>query len=72
MKKVKLILTIVQAKELRHVAGNGYGDGDFYDGQGYGGKRDEKKYTIAIGKLEDAIEEAMGKEFTHRMGPRKS
>lgn len=50
-KKIKIEFTEKEASELLSVAGNGYGDGDFYgisednpSGQGYGGKKERDAF----------------------------
>ena len=55
-------MTIEQAMELLDVAGNGYGDGDFYGlndpegkDRGYGGKRGANKYHAAVSAIKAAI-----------------
>lgn len=59
-------LTIAEAQELMNVAGNGYGDGDFYgmncDGRSSvpesGKGRDYRTYCRAADKMDAAIREA--------------
>lgn len=55
-KNVKLELTILQAEELMAVAGNGYGDGDYYGNgkEGRGGKRQQNAFLAAYTKLVQA------------------
>lgn len=63
MKKIKIELTQKEAEELRAVAGNGYGDGDYYGlndgagpgGNGYGGKRENNAFIRAYEKLSKAL-----------------
>lgn len=60
--KVRVELTVPQALALREVAGNGYGDGDYYSG----GRAGERVFLNAMRRLEDAIERVRG-EFAHRV-----
>ena len=64
--KVRVELTVPQALALREVAGNGYGDGDYYSG----GRAGERVFLSAFRKLEDAIEQKRG-EFANRMTTRR-
>ena len=64
MKRVRLSLTIPQALALRLVAGNGYGDGDFFHGRAAAPTR--AAFLRALAALEDATEAARG-EFANRM-----
>jgi hypothetical protein len=65
-REVNVVLTLAEARELRHVLGNGYGDGDFYDGD----RRGERFFLRGIRKLEDAMEHALGGQFKHHVGGR--
>lgn len=55
MKKVKVELTKKEAEEVLGLMGNGYGNGDYYDGAGYGGKREEAAAQRAYKKIADAM-----------------
>lgn len=58
MAKIKVELTEKEANELLFVAGNGYGDGDFYglNGQdGFSPKKDAKFYYRAVEKITKAL-----------------
>lgn len=57
MKKVKLELTEAEARELFHVALNGWADGDYYeDGTaGRGSKTQMNSFLRAYKKLIDAL-----------------
>lgn len=50
-KKVIVEFTEKEASELLNVAGNGYGDGDYYIGGGYGNGHDKNAYHRAVHKL---------------------
>lgn len=54
--KVKIELTIKEAEEFWLVAGNGYGDGDFFRGNGTG--HEHNSYIRAEVKVADAIHKA--------------
>ena len=61
-KKIKIEFTEKEANEILSVAGNGYGDGDFYgisednsSGQGYGGKREQDAFFRAYEKIAIAL-----------------
>lgn len=58
-RRVVVVLTEAEAGELSNVAGNGYGDGDYYlDGDGSdsgrGGRRGQATFLRAIAKLDAA------------------
>lgn len=58
-KRVIVVLTELEADELLEVAGNGYGDGNYYvedDGgdTGRGGKRAQAIYLRAVAKIHAA------------------
>jgi hypothetical protein len=60
--KVTVTLTLDEAKELQHVAGNGWGDGDFYglndEHPTRGGQESANKFCSAREKLAAAIRKA--------------
>lgn len=65
--KIKVTFTRKEALTLDLVAGNGYGDGSFFDNDGTTGKqhkpgRDESAYIRAMEKLATAL-----RNHTHRM-----
>ncbi len=58
MSNVKIEFTKKEAMQLLHVAGNGYGSGDFYGineetgkGNGYGNKKERDAFVEAYRKL---------------------
>lgn len=53
-RKIIIVLTEFEAAQLMLVAGNGYGDGDFYQGFPDGQRRKQSAYLRAIYKLNEA------------------
>ena len=65
MKRIKLqvgdwtgYITAQQLSEVLFVAGNGYGNGDFYENGSFGGKRAENMFFRGCNVLNDALEAA--------------
>ncbi len=58
MKKITVVLTEAQAKEILHAAGAGYGDGDLYGLNDDGSKpqkREANSYARAMGAISRAL-----------------
>lgn len=67
--KITVVFTEAEARELELCAGNGYGDGDFYQGgMGRGTHSKEMAFLRAVRKLNIARHSALDRRSAGRKG----